>query len=185
MNIESNSAGPTNGSGTKSFGFVLVIVAVAAAVLAMIIRGPVARTSLQGQPAPPIEAAGWLNGPGPTPEELHGKVIVLDAWAYWCGPCIAKAPELVALHEKYREQGVVFLGLTIEGEDVDPYNRRFLDVTRITWPNGYGAVKTLEALQADTIPRCWVIDRKYNVIWTESSREKISTAIERALAESP
>ena len=36
-----------------------------------------------GTKPPPIVAAGWINGPGPEPEALEGKVVVLDIWAFW------------------------------------------------------------------------------------------------------
>ena len=135
--------------------------------------------------APTIKAEGWLNGPGPTEEELRGKVIVIDAWAYWCRPCLAAAPELVALEEKYRDRGVVFLGLTTEGEDQLANSRRFIKAAGITWPNGYGAVETLSALNADFIPQIWVVDRQNRIIWDVNSSESIEVAIDRVLAENP
>jgi thiol-disulfide isomerase/thioredoxin len=161
------------------FVAVLLVVAVAAFLMAQSFRKPAIRK------APEIHVDGWLNGPGPTREDLHGKVIVLDAWAFWCLPCRAQAPDLVKLYEKYREQGVVFLGLTMEDSAADVENRGFLKATKITWPNGFGAEKTLRELKADTIPQRWVIDRQYNLIWTESSSESIEAAIDRALAQQP
>ncbi len=166
---------PSNGG--KIFSAVLLVVVAVAFAFAFTIR-PVSK-------APEIRADGWLNGPAPTPEELHGKVLVVDAWAFWCGPCRAAAPELVKLHERYRDRGVMFIGLTSERSDRDPENRHFLAETKITWPNGYGAVETLIKLKADSIPQVWVIDRKYNLIWNINSSEPIESAIERALAQKP
>ncbi|MEK6259069.1 MAG: TlpA disulfide reductase family protein [Planctomycetota bacterium] len=140
---------------------------------------------LVAKPAPAIKVEGWLNGPGPTEDELRGKVIVLDAWAFWCDPCRAAAPELIALERKYRDRGVVFLGLTSEGERQLAKSRRFIEATGITWPNGYGAVETLQALNADFIPQMWVIDRQNRITWDVSSNEPIESALDRALAETP
>jgi len=170
-------AGP-RGSG-KWFSFALVLVVLATLAMTAMLR----QKTTVPIPAPPIVVAGWLNGPGPTADELRGKVIVLDAWAYWCGPCRASAPELVKLYERYRDQGVVFLGLTAGGEDVDDRNRDFLNDTNITWPNGYGATDTLVALDNESIPERWVIDRNNNIIWFETSNEPIEAAIDRALAQ--
>ena len=142
-------------------------------------------SELLSKPAPTIKAEGWLNGPGPTEDELRGKVIVLDAWAYWCGPCRAAAPELIALERKYRDRGVVFLGLTSEGEGELANSRRFIEATGITWPNGYGAVETLQALNAEFIPQMWVVNRGNRIVWDVSSNEPIEAAIDRALAETP
>lgn len=170
-------------SGGKSFSTALLIVISLAVVVTILIRQQTfPQVPMQPIPAPRIQADGWLNGPGPTMEELKGKVIVVDAWAYWCVPCRRAAPEMVSLFEKYQDR-VTFIGLTSEGVDADSENRQFLEATRIKWPNGYGAIQTLTDLNAEFIPQRWVIDRKYNLIWNESSRESIESAIERALAE--
>ena len=47
--------------------------------------------------------------------DYSGKVLVLDLWATWCGPCRYEIPDLVALHRDYRGRGVEVVGLTIEG----------------------------------------------------------------------
>ena len=112
-------------------------------------------------------------------------MVCLDAWAHWCGPCRAAAPELRALEEKYRSRGVIFIGLTSEGESDLDASRKFIEATRITWPNGYGANETLAALRADFIPQLWIVDRQNRIVWDAHSREPIEEVLERALAESP
>lgn len=54
-------------------------------------------------------------------DSAKGKVLVLNFWATWCGPCVAEFPELVALDAKYRDKGVKFVGITADDpEDVQP-----------------------------------------------------------------
>ncbi len=172
----------------------IVIVAALAIGFALMLKQsiPSARSTsrLIGTQAPKLEVEGWLNGSGPTPEELRGKVVVVDAWAWWCGPCRMAAPDMIALEQKYREQGVVFLGLTSESSDTLAKSKQFLSVTKINWPNGYGASRTLQLLEADSIPHVTIIDRK-NVIEDiimgagGDSHQSIEAAIQRALAKQP
>jgi len=134
-----------------------------------------------GATLPAIEAEGWLNGTAPSADELKGKVIVIDAWAYWCGPCRREAPHLVELYNKYKDRGVVFLGLTKEEENSLDKSKAFLSETGVTWPNGYGAGSTLLALHVEALPTVLVFDREGSVVWNRDSDVELDTAIEQAL----
>lgn len=68
--------------------------------------------SLLGKDAFPLESAAWVNGSPLTDADLKGKVVLLDFWAVWCGPCIATFPHLIEWHEQYSEKGLVIIGAT-------------------------------------------------------------------------
>jgi thiol-disulfide isomerase/thioredoxin len=59
--------------------------------------------------------------------DYKGKVIVLDFWATWCQPCREEIPGLIELQDKYRAQGLVVLGISIDDPigDLPPFAREF------------------------------------------------------------
>ena len=54
----------------------------------------------------------WVNGSPLTDEDLAGKVVILDFWAVWSDPCVSAFPQLRKWHEKYRDKGLVVIGVT-------------------------------------------------------------------------
>jgi peroxiredoxin len=55
-----------------------------------------------------------MNGAEVRLADYKGKVILLNVWATWCGPCELEIPELVEAYSKYKDQGVVVLGLSLD-----------------------------------------------------------------------
>ena len=57
-----------------------------------------------------------MNGKEAHLADYKGKVIMLNFWATWCGPCQYEIPMFIKLQEKYRDQGLVFLGVSVDDE---------------------------------------------------------------------
>ena len=68
--------------------------------------------ALVGKDAAPMNIETWINGKAISNDDLKGKVVLLDFWAVWCGPCIATFPHLREWNEKYADKGLVMIGLT-------------------------------------------------------------------------
>ncbi len=88
---------------------------------------------LVGKPAPAFTLS-LFDGRRLSLEELRGKVVVVDFWASWCVPCREEASLLEATWRKYRERGVVFVGVNFQ--DQERAGGQFLKEFGITFPNG-------------------------------------------------
>jgi peroxiredoxin len=73
-----------------------------------------------------------MNGAEVRLADYKGKVILLNYWATWCGPCKVEIPDLIALHDQYKNQGLVVLGVS---QDDDPETlRSFADAYKMNYP---------------------------------------------------
>lgn len=160
----------------------LIAVALALAFAAGCSQAPTLSDCLPpGSEFPEVRAGGWLNGE-PSPGDLAGKVRVVTVWAYWCPPCRAEAPHLADAYKRFHDEGVEFLGLTSEGETTLADSKEFLSSAGITYPNGYDAGKTIEALKVYGIPAVFVVGRDNKIVWNNRQNGSLEEAIEKALA---
>lgn len=98
--------------------------------------------------------------------EYRGKVVVLDFWATWCGPCIKAMPSLQALHEKFRQQEVVVIGIsTREGEDAKPLE--FMKSKGLTYQLLLNGETISEAYHAEALPTLYVVGKDGRIIHSE------------------
>jgi thiol-disulfide isomerase/thioredoxin len=66
---------------------------------------------LVGKPMPELKVDGWLNGKAVSAEDMKGKIVVVDFWATWCGPCLAAIPHNNELAKKHAADGVIIVGV--------------------------------------------------------------------------
>jgi thiol-disulfide isomerase/thioredoxin len=100
-----------------------------------------------------------LDGRTFTLSSLRGKVVLVNHWATWCGPCRAEIPGLVALQDKYRDH-LVILGIATD-EDSEAGVRAFVKQHRITYPIVMATDDTRRAFPAvAALPTTYVLDRE-------------------------
>jgi thiol-disulfide isomerase/thioredoxin len=156
---------------------------------------------LLGENAPELASVErWFPaGEAKTLASLRGKIVLLDFWATWCGPCIAAFPKLTDWHETFQKDGFVILGVTryyasIEGTKAEQKTEAdFVAKVRATHRVPYDFVLAKDALNhhnygADGIPTAVLIDRKGVIRYIDSGtsigrEEELRKMIEKLLAE--
>jgi len=99
--------------------------------------------------------------------DYSGKVVFLNLWATWCGPCRLETPELVKLHKEYQSRGVDFVGLSTENPDASA--QRVIDFVKtynveyhIGWATPEVALTLMQG--RDSIPQSFIITREGRIL---------------------
>ena len=96
-------------------------------------------------------------------DELRGKVVVLNYWATWCPPCIYEMPSLNTLYERYRGQGFIVLGISVD-EDQEQYES-FLNQSNISFPTVRDPERSISARYGTLkYPESYLISRDGRVL---------------------
>ncbi len=116
--------------------------------------------------------------------KLQGKVVLLDFWATWCGPCIAEVPNVVKAYEKLHGKGFEIVGISLD-QDKDKLEA-FTKEKGMTWPQYFDGKgwenEFAQKYGVHSIPAMWLVNKKGIVISTEA-RENMAEQVEKALAE--
>jgi thiol-disulfide isomerase/thioredoxin len=137
-------------------------------------------SKLLGHPAPPLPLTDW-HGTPVTDDARRGKIVVVDFWATWCGPCIANIPHNNELARKFRDRGVLFVGACGGGEEEKM--KDVADVTHMAYPTGKASEATTQAWGVEWWPHYAVVDRKGNLRGIGLDPDYLERIIERLLAE--
>ena len=144
--------------------------------------GTLRRLSLLGHP---MEISGTLLSGKPFDQKaLAGKVVLVDFWATWCGPCVAEIPNVLEQYEKYHAQGFEVVGVSLD-EDREALEK-FVAEQKIPWPilyekpQGEGWRHPLATFYGISgIPTVILIGRDGNVITLNARGEKLGEELDK------
>jgi|GEM_PF-752315 len=123
--------------------------------------------------------------------QYRGKVLLLDFWATWCGPCVSSLPHLKQVYEKYHDRGFDILAISL---DMDAQQlKQFIEQERLPWrqvwdnqglpnaQNPFGGPNT-RRYNLTGIPATFLIDRDGKIVRTTLTASSLEEAVVRALA---
>lgn len=141
------------------------------------------QTQPQSGPAPDFTLT-TLDGDTIRLSDLRGKVVVINFWASWCGPCRVEAPALQKVYERYRDRGVEFLG--VAWTDTERGARAFIAEFNQTYPNGLDlGTKLAELYRIQGVPETFIVNQNGQIvqfIMQPITEQSLSAILDRVLA---
>jgi len=139
---------------------------------------------LEGKPPPALSVTHWLNAPdgGIKLADLKGKVVLLDFWGTWCGPCVASMPHMKELYNKHKDQGLVIIGIhtTSGGEKMADFVKK----ESLPWAIALDVdEKTVKAFAVDSYPDYYLIDRAGKLQVADIVNSEVDRAVDVLLKE--
>ena len=164
------------------------------AAIAVLLLGIVATRPANGADAPEVGTAAVgkplvlkfkaTDGREVDLAKLKGKVVLVDFWATWCGPCMRELPNVKAAYEKLHGKGFEIVGVSF-----DRQKAALAEVVKkegMPWPqyfeNNSDEHRIGEKLGIESIPTMWLIDKKGNLRELEA-RSNLAGRVEKLLAE--
>lgn len=105
-----------------------------------------------------------LDGESITLSQLKGNVVVIDFWTTWCPPCRNSIPHFISLYGKYKDQGLIILGISPEDQQTLV---NFRNSNQVSYPILLGNKDVAQAYDVQAIPKTIFIDKKGKIRKTQ------------------
>jgi thiol-disulfide isomerase/thioredoxin len=123
------------------------------------------------------------DGTAITSESLKGKLVLLDFWATWCGPCVREAPHMIEVNNKYGPKGLQIVGVSLD-QDAAALNNGIKQL-KLNWPHHHDADgKVSGQFGVNGIPNVFLISPTGEVLW-QGHPGAMDAPLQKAFKEHP
>ena len=133
----------------------------------------------KGQVFPEFSPVVDLDGKPVSLADYRGKLVLLDFWATWCGPCIAEMPNIKAVYEKYHDKGFEIIGISLDTDEATL--RKFIKENQLPWRQVFDGkqweTRLVQQYGIRSIPAQFLIDREGRVISVKARGERLGDLI--------
>lgn len=171
----------------KMFHFLLVVTAITFSTSLCLAadEGKIdLKTLAVGSPFPDFSETD-LDGKPISVGNFKGKVVLVDFWATWCGPCVGELPNVLKAYEKYHGKGFEIVGVSLDS-DKDKLTT-FLKAKNMTWQQFFDGKgwknKVAEKYQVHSIPATYLVDKDGKLIASNLRGDALETALAKVLGD--
>jgi peroxiredoxin len=131
---------------------------------------------------PPFKETG-LDGQPLSLADYRGKVVLVDFWATWCGPCVRELPNVLAAYEKFHGKGFEIVGISLDKDRTKL--DAFIQDNKMTWRQYFDGLgwgnKLAKAYGVNSIPATYLLDREGKIIAKDLRGEELEQELAKLL----